>query len=303
MKDLSKLETIYTHGGVFHADEAMACAILLLASHRDITSHNNITIKRVFNAPEDSDNIIIVDIGGGEYDHHFPEEQKQRRENGIPYAAAGLIWRDYGRLICSEYIHQMVDNILIMGIDAVDNGVPNNADYRTYNISNAITYMNPDWNEEDPNPDLKFKRAVYRCIDALREVLDHSEAVEAAKETVEYAIRKSKNGIMILDKFAPWQFHLFESKQEKAAEINVIIFPSNRGGYNVQMIPESTGSFDFRFKAGMPKEWRGETAENLQKMTGIPSLKFCHPSGFLCACDTETDAMLAAYHILGKKVV
>ena len=38
---------------------------------------------------------IVYDVGRGEFDHHGVD--KVYREDGIPYAASGLIWERFGR--------------------------------------------------------------------------------------------------------------------------------------------------------------------------------------------------------------
>ena len=81
-----------THGGLFHADETMATAILNKV-------FNNLILCRTFKVPEEvAAPVIVYDIGGGKYDHH-QKGGNGCRENGVPYSSAGLIWRDFGRLI------------------------------------------------------------------------------------------------------------------------------------------------------------------------------------------------------------
>lgn len=129
---------ICTHDGVFHGDDAMACAILRL-------SHPGIEILRS-RRPEDwltAD--FVSDVGGRneiEYspnsilrywmDHH-QKGGAGERENGVPYAAAGLGWKEWGlEAICSVAgplsedtelaIGEEIDRNIIQGIDASDVG-------------------------------------------------------------------------------------------------------------------------------------------------------------------------------------
>ena len=41
----------------------------------------------------------------------------------------------------------------------------------------------------------------------------------------------------------------------------------------------------------MPKEWRGLTGEELQKVTGVPDAVFCHPAGFIGGAETLEGAV------------
>lgn len=114
---------------------------------------NNITICRTFKVPEEglSDDVIIYDIGFGKYDHH-QKGGNGSRENGVPYAAAGLIWKDYGPEIvkhtCNpDLVWTLIDRDLIQGIDAIDNGQMPKSDYPAMfmTFSQTISAFNPTW--------------------------------------------------------------------------------------------------------------------------------------------------------------
>ena len=76
----------FTHGAKFHSDDVFATAFLRLIKPE-------IQVTRGFEVPADFDG-IVYDIGRGRFDHH--QEDKEYRENGCPYAAFGLLWREYG---------------------------------------------------------------------------------------------------------------------------------------------------------------------------------------------------------------
>lgn len=82
----------FTHSGKFHADDVFSSALLLYLNPE-------ITILRGNKVPEDFDGIIF-DIGRGRYDHH--QKDSRIRENGIPYAAFGLLWEELGTEILGE---------------------------------------------------------------------------------------------------------------------------------------------------------------------------------------------------------
>ena len=75
-----------THNGKFHADDVFSAAFLRMLNPR-------IQIQRVDAIPEDYDGLAF-DIGLGKFDHH--QNSNERRPNGIPYAAFGKLWREYG---------------------------------------------------------------------------------------------------------------------------------------------------------------------------------------------------------------
>ena len=56
--------------------------------------------------PEDFDG-LVYDIGFGKYDHH--QENRRVRKNGVPYAAFGLLWEEFGSEILGEKEAQKFD--------------------------------------------------------------------------------------------------------------------------------------------------------------------------------------------------
>ena len=90
----------------------------------------------------------------------------------------------------------------------------------------------------------------------------------------------------------PWKSLVLNSENEKAKEILFVVFPSNRGGYNVYTVPKEEGSFENR--KSLPKEWAGLRDEKLQEVTGIKTARFCHNACFICTAETKEDAMKLA---------
>ena len=83
----------FTHGSSFHADDVFSTALLQILKP-------GIQIQRGLQVPQDFDG-IVYDIGRGRFDHH--QEDKEIRKNGTPYAAFGLLWREYGEYILELY--------------------------------------------------------------------------------------------------------------------------------------------------------------------------------------------------------
>ncbi len=112
---------------------------------------------------------IVFDVGGGEFDHH--SDQKEYRENGIPYASCGLIWRAFGsdlirktapslKEIQVEEVLVSVDNSVIQSIDAVDNGFPiDKGEVHIPTVDQMVKGFNPNWNS-DLDPHEQFMKAI-----------------------------------------------------------------------------------------------------------------------------------------------
>ena len=237
---------VVTHGGVFHADEVMAVAILSEIFGREMK------VSRVFKVPNDlPDGTIVLDIGGGKYDHH-QRGGNGARENGVPYASCGLIWREFGKELLKEVedvenVWRLIDEQLISGIDAIDCGaIPRcEAVVKPMTISAIISSFNPAWDSTETS-DEAFVKAVDEAKRIFDRLLSNTISKVKAIGIVEAAIENSKDHIMVLETFVPWQDALFASDNPKAAEILFVVFPSNRGGFNWQAVPESLGNFAVR---------------------------------------------------------
>ena len=241
----------------------------------------------------------IYDVGGGELDHHQFGGNGER-DNGVKYSSCGLVWKKFGKEIIKKYtekdideIWKMIDKNLIQCIDAGDNGqIPDiNVDYRLVQVASIISEFNPNW-DEDIDPDVKFEEAVKLAETVFDNSMKSSISKMRAKSKVDMAINDSKDGIMTLEKFLPWKEFLLESGSSKAKLINFVIFPSNRGGYNIYTVPEKLGSFTSRKL--FPKEWAGLKDKELQKVTTVETARFCHNKCFICAVDTKDDALKLA---------
>lgn len=286
-----ELANVVTHGGVFHADEVLATVILSKVL-------GDITVLRTFKVPESfSDDVIVYDIGFGKFDHH-QKGGNGARENGVPYAAVGLIWKEYGHKLVEdtvnpELVWSLIDRDLIQGVDATDNGAMPKSGSIAHNMSfsNIISSFNPTWDCAE-DPDEAFIKAVEFAETVFENTLKNATAKAKAQKIVEEAIEKSQEHIMVLDRFVPWQEVIFSSENAKASEVLFVVFPSNRGGFNWQCVPEALGSFGQR--KPVPSEWKGLSGENIQMVTGVPTAKFCHPTGFIGGAETFEGAYALA---------
>ena len=286
-----KEATVVTHAGTFHADEVLATVILSKVME-------DITVMRTFKVPEDlSNKTIVYDIGFGKFDHH-QKGGNGARENGVPYAAVGLIWKEFGHKLVEdtpnpELVWNLIDRDLIQGVDAIDNGAMPAADYpaKSMSFSQAISDFNPTWDSTE-DPDEAFMKAVKLAEVVFDNIVKNAAAKAKAQKVVDEAIEESKESIMILDTYVPWQEFIFASKNTKAKEILFVVFPSNRGGYNWQCVPDALGSFGQR--KTVPSEWKGLSSSELQKVTGVKTANFCHPAGFIGGADTLEDAYALA---------
>lgn len=271
----------FTHSGKFHADDVFSAALLLYLNPE-------IMITRGNRVPEDFDGIVF-DIGRGQYDHH--QKDSRIRENGIPYAAFGLLWEELGADILGEELAQKFDESFVQPLDNNDNTGEKNE------LATLIGNFNPTWDAEGSNDEAFFQavsvagmilenkferfRGNERADKRVEEIYAHHEQAVHDREK-----HRDDARILILPEFVPCQKFLSET------EIAFVIFPSNRGGYCIQ--PQKK-EYSMNYKCSFPVEWLGLENEELAVATGLKSAGFCHKGGFLMTTGELADAVQACH--------
>lgn len=261
----------FTHSGKFHADDVFSSALLLYLNPE-------ITITRGNKVPDDFDGIVF-DIGRGRYDHH--QKDSRIRENGIPYAAFGLLWKELGCDILGSELAEKFDEAFVQPLDNNDNTGEKNE------LASLIGSFNPSW-DENGGTDEAFFRAVSVAGMILENkfarYLGNERADKRIEEVLETRNQTGDSRILVLPEFIPCQKRLSET------EVAFVIFPSNRGGYCIQ--PQKK-EYSLNYKCSFPSEWLGLENEELQKETGLSSATFCHKGGFLMSVGDLADAIRA----------
>lgn len=285
-----------THNGTMHADEIFATAFLeLYLKNVKVFRTSNIDFHRVAN------NAIIYDIGRGEFDHHQPDALK--RDNGITYSSFGLLWKKYGgdfliqkKIYNVEEVFNEFDKDFVEAIDAEDNGFfPKiEANYKVKTISGLFKIFNPSYKSHE-NESIQFQKAVEIAYKILEEELVYVEGkVLANKKTTELIDYLEPNiPYMILDEYLPYEEALLTS--EKAKSVLFVAFPSNRGGYAIKTVPKSIEDRTARLE--FPEEWGGLTDSELEEVSGIKGLRFCHKGRFIVSCN-DIEAVMQVFQKL-----
>lgn len=274
----------FTHSGKFHADDVFSSALLLYLNPQ-------ITITRGNRVPEEYDGIVF-DIGRGRYDHH--QRDSRVRENGVPYAAFGLLWEELGGEILGGTLAQRFDEEFVQPLDNNDNTGEKNE------LASLIGNFNPVWDEteaadgvteeeRDRGLSVGFLRAVQVAGMVLENKFARYRADARADEKINQvlAMQETQGGdarILVLPEFVPCQ------KRLKETDTAFVIFPSNRGGYCIQ--PQKKPD-SMNYKCSFPKQWLGLENEELQAATGLASAGFCHKGGFLMTVGDDADAIRA----------
>ena len=283
-----------THSGTMHADEVFSTAFLeMYLKDVRIYRTNYIDNSKV------QENTIIYDVGRGKYDHHQPEAAK--RENDITYCSFGLLWKEYGKEFLKNYDIKYVDEVwngidkdLVEYIDADDNGqFPKiEAPYKVKTLPGIIKLFNPSYDSgEDESEQFLAACEVAKAI-FKEEILYINGKVIAEEELKEELKDVTDEKYVILDKFLPYEDTILGN--EKYNNLLFVAYPSNRGGYAIKVIPKSTE--DKAARQSFPEEWAGLEGEELELVSGIDGLIFCHTARFIVSCrDIDT-----VYNVFNK---
>lgn len=294
MEIVKKIEEakFITHSGTMHADEVFATAFFDLL-------YGNVKVFRTINIPSNlEDDVMIYDIGRGKYDHH--QEDAKKRENGITYCAFGLIWQEFGKEFLKQQKIENIDEVftgidkdLVEGIDADDNGVfpKTEAIYKVKYLSDVIKLFNPSYGSNQDET-TQFKKAVEVAKTILLEEVASINGKVIAKEKVLKLLENKENHTLLLNEYMPYEQVLLS--EESANDIYFVIFPSNRGGYSIKTVPISSENHNKRMD--FPLEWAGLVNEELENVSGIKGITFCHLTRFLVSCDT----LVTAKEIINK---
>lgn len=294
IQNQKKFKRVGTHNGRFHADEVMATAVL-----KELF---DIELIRTRDPKVLKDLDIVYDVGGGKFDHH--DTEKEYRDDGIPYAACGLIWREFGRDVLEfkdqslgndevEAAFKYVDRVLMKGIDALDNGVKiGERDIPLMDISGIISGFNPQWFSEREDDDA-FNEAVELASVVLDNALNSRLAVVRSREIVYEAFENRKlPEVLFLKIYCPYVETL--KSIDKNNEVLYVAYPSKEN-YAIQTVRDR--GID---RKPFPKDWAGKRDRELSEITGVNDAVFCHSGRFICVAKSQDGVMKLARLAIGK---
>lgn len=297
-------KTIATHSGQFHTDEVAALAVLFGINPTAV-------LFRTRNPAELERADLRVDVGSryepehGWFDHHQPGGAGVR-DNGVPYASSGLIWKHFGleylkrfdmppRIDLNE-VWKRLDRSLFQPIDLIDcgqlkeekNNIPRFGLTRiisNLNMTNLEYEKNDDDGSDNNDQESNFWTAMHLMLIVLRREVMHAIARQAARSEVQKAILAANGSPIIqLQRSAPWK-DVIQTEAPMGALF--VVFPKDQT-WKVQGIPETPGSVSTR--RPFPAAWAGLSGHSLADVTGVDDAIFCHLNRHLAGARTSKGA-------------
>lgn len=303
MSILKKKKICITHDGTFHADDLFATATL------SILNDGNIKIIRTRDPKMFEKGDYVYDVGG-ENDsslNHFDHHQRGGggvRDNGIPYASFGLVWKKYGEQICgNKEVSERIDQKIVQPIDATDEGfdiyTPKIKDVFPYSVEAIFLSEIPTWRENDNNGLNKiFEKQLLKVVDLLkREIKIAKDDIEGVNILLKDYNSSEDKRIVISNVDFPR--YLLQNTLSRLVEPIYLVYPSSKSNlWKVEAIKKSRETMESRKL--FPESWRGFTNgdQRLREITGVNDIVFCHQNGFYLNTKTKESAIKLAQKAL-----
>ncbi|MCA1855028.1 MYG1 family protein [Massilia oculi] len=307
---------IVTHNGKFHADDAWAVAVLhILFPDAEIVRTREPARIEVADFAVDVGG--IWDPAGGRFDHH-QKGFDGARASGVPYASAGLVWREYGarcvaQLAAAHTGHRLEDDTaqqmayaidadIVQYLDLSDVGAARNAP-GGYGMSAVVSGFNPNWLDEqrlgygeaaDAYRLAQFRKAMAFLTDVIVNSVKYRVGAILALAQVRQAETIENGRLLFLKNAAlPWSSVV---RKEMPKVLFVLSHSLSEDRYMLHTVPATVDSFDAR--ADLPESWAGLRDADLAAVTGVPDAKFCHNGRFIAAAKSYEGAYAMARQAL-----
>ncbi len=282
---------IVTHSGSFHQDELFAVAALLFI-------FPDAEVKRTRDDQEILKAEIAVDVGGKNepekerFDHH-QEGGAGKRENGIPYASFGLVWKKYGSIICKNpKVADLVDKKMVQPIDGADSGFmlykPTHSQVSPYLFDNVLNALTPTWRDKETIDETFFELLPFAQVILKKEIEKATyffEDIEAVKKT--YKESKDKS-VIVLEHSYPWKSILSNQKEP----LFVVHPDQNTGEWVIACVKRNPRAHEYRKM--LPASWAGKKKSELAAVTGVKDSEFCHNKRFIAKAWSKEGAVALA---------
>lgn len=287
------MQKIVTHNGGFHADEVFAVATLQL-----FLGTQEVDIIRTRDESIIDEANWVVDVGGvydeskNRFDHH--QNGAPVRENGIPYAAFGLVWKHVGEAVSgSAEVAAKIEEKLVLPIDAGDTGISlftlNEKDVSPLTISGVVSLFCPMQGSGE-DVDAAFIKMVNLAREIIEISIKRAKAKQEMKALVEEVYLLAENKKVLLFEHSTTSSLLIDYP-----EVLLMVNPSNpeiNDNWSVVAVPVKKGSFETRIS--FPETWRGLLDDELAEVSGVTDAIFCHKNGFLFVSASKEGALEAS---------
>ena len=288
---------IVTHNAKFHTDDVFAVAALFLLLGRENCEVIRTRDEKIIAAGD-----YVVDVGHSydptknRFDHHQPEGAGAR-ENGIPYASFGLIWKKFGEKLCgSGLIAENLDNYLVQQVDAIDNGFDlfssSVSGLYPFDVNSLVNQYRLTWKEKG-NWDEQFMLCVDWAASVLKRTIKMAEDVEEGKKIVLESYERSgdKRLVVLEEKYDLGRELVTGVLSGFEEPLYAVLYRSDSDNWQIVAVRKGE---TFESRKPLPEAWRAKLNKDLEEASGVKGALFCHRSGFMAVADTKEAVMSLA---------
>jgi len=287
---------IITHSGNFHPDEIFGVATLRILFGNDVEIIRTRDLSLISGRTSED---IVLDVGlvydatKNLFDHH-QQGGAGKRENGVPYASFGLIWKHFGEKVSgSKRAAESIEEKLVLTIDAGDNGIDTfqkaNKNFKPYLIEGALISFLPTWKEKEVSIDEAFLKAVDFAQAILEREIVKAQAFIDGEAEVEKAYAQAEDKrIIILNNTYSWRDVIGKYPEP----LFVIMNDGVQTTWAVSAVKKDGVSFQSRKL--FPESWGGKSGSELVKVTGVVDANFCHNGRFILVANSKEGALKLA---------
>lgn len=289
---------IVTHSGGFHADDVFAVATLKLMLG-DTPSEIIRTRDDAVIATGD----YVLDVGNvhdadaNRFDHH-QKEGAGERENGIPYASFGLLWKKFGVEVCgSQEIADIIDTHIVQPVDAGDNGVQiyertHPSKIRPFGINAFVASFDVPWGTP-PRHDESFADAVESIQAFLKRIIAQTKANQEAVKIIVTAYEQSADKKLVVIEAQPTISRILITGVLSEYPEPILFLRQHEDG-RWQVVCVSDPDDYFLRRKDLPESWAGKRDQELVEVTGVPDAVFCHNKRFMAVAQSKEGALALA---------
>lgn len=286
------MKTVVTHNGSYHPDDVFAVASIMI-----LEGEENVQVIRTRDEAVINQADWVVDVGGEydperlRFDHH--QHGAPVRDNGIPYASFGLVWKHFGEQIAGDAeVARVVEERLCQAIDAPDNGISlfnvTEHEVEPVLLFHVLNSFKPVWGSDD-NIDDAFIEVVKFVKEFLERFIKKETGDQAMLALIDEVYQSAEDkSVLVFDE------KISSHALIKYPDVKAVVHPAEYGDevvWSISTIPKHHGTFENR--VSFPTAWAGLQDEELEEESGIEGLFFCHKGLFVAKAKTKEAAIKA----------
>jgi uncharacterized UPF0160 family protein len=300
MNWLRSKKTIAVHSGSFHSDDVFSVAVLSIL----LDGRIKVVHTRDQSVIDQADYVLDVglkyDPAKKMFDHH-QAGGAGKRDNGIPYATFGLLWKEYGEQIAGSVEAKMIiDKKLVQVQDAADNafdlGTPVIAGVCDYTLRDYMLSVSLDC-ESDSDREHALIKMLDLAVEILNREIRFAKRFITEKEKILAAYRKTEDKrIIVLDEdYLSWS-QILSDLPEPLFVIKPAPIIKSWKIYCVRIKGEK-----FKNRLDLPLAWASKKDQEFANLTGVPDAKYCHHARYMANVGSREGAVKLAKLAINNK--